>query len=306
MDALVELAEKPAAREIYMIAGWRQWADAGSVSSEMPEYLIEKTGARRIGRIKPDPFYLFQFPGTHHLLRPEVKLVEGHRKELRKRKNEIYYTGDDDKGLAIFLGDEPNLDIDRYAEAFFDVVKGLGVKRVATVGGVYGAVPYDKDRTVSCLYSLRKMKKELLQYAVQFSNYEGGATIGAYLADRAEQLRIEYLVFNAFVPMYDLSQLSPSLEGLMIEEDYKAWYDLLERFNYMFNLGLDLSDLEEKSRQLSASVAGQVEELENKMPELEVREYLEKLTEDFTEMPFAPLGEVWEKGLKDILNDLEK
>ena len=62
-----------------MIAGWHQWADAGSISSGLPLYLIEQTQARKIGRIKPDGFYLFQIPGAHHLLRPVVKLNEGYR-----------------------------------------------------------------------------------------------------------------------------------------------------------------------------------------------------------------------------------
>ena len=71
MDKQVELWEKPKAEEIYMILGWRQWADAGGISSELPQYLIEKTGARKIGEIRADGFYLFQIPGTHHFLRPE-------------------------------------------------------------------------------------------------------------------------------------------------------------------------------------------------------------------------------------------
>ena len=65
MDELVEIWEKPTAAEIYMITGWRQWADAGSISSALPEYLVELTAARKIGEIKPGPFYLFQIPGTH-------------------------------------------------------------------------------------------------------------------------------------------------------------------------------------------------------------------------------------------------
>jgi len=67
MDSLVK----------YMIAGWHEWADAGAVSSGLPQYLIDETRARKIGEIAPDGFYLFQIPGTHHLLRPVVQLEEG-------------------------------------------------------------------------------------------------------------------------------------------------------------------------------------------------------------------------------------
>jgi predicted ATP-grasp superfamily ATP-dependent carboligase len=305
MNDLVELWEKPLAEENYMIAGWRQWADAGAISSGLPQYLINQTGARRIGEIKSDGFYLFQIPGTHHFLRPEIKLDEGYREELRTRKNELFYSGNDTKGLVVFLGDEPHLNVERYAEAFFHTVRELGVRRVAAVGGVYGAMPYDKDRQISCVYSLPEMKEELAEYAVRFSDYEGGTTIGTYLVDRAEQSEVEFLVFYAFVPAYDFSQFSAHHQGIRIENDFRAWYDLITRFNHMFDLGIPLSDLERKSDELTSSMDDKIAQLERTMPQLKIREYMETLAEDFVEMPFMPLGEVWERELGDLFEDME-
>jgi predicted ATP-grasp superfamily ATP-dependent carboligase len=306
MDDLLELWEKPATEEKYMIVGWHQWADAGAISSGFPQYLIEKTGARKIGEIKPDGFYLFQIPGTHHFLRPEIKLEQGYRKELKSPQNELFYAGNDKKGLVVFLGEEPHLYADRYAEAFFDMVEALNVKRVAAVGGVYGPMPYDKDREVSCVYSLRGMKEELAEYAVKFSNYEGGTTIGTYLVDKAEQREIEFFIFYTFVPAYDFSRLSTNLQqGVRIENDFKAWYDLMRRFNHMFKLGIDLSDLEKQSDELIVSMNSKLDELEREMPQLKIKEYLEKLAEEFTEMSFMPLDDVWERELGDLFEDME-
>ncbi len=305
MNDLVELWEKPTADEIYMIAGWHQWADAGAISSGLPQYLIEQTGARRIGTIKSDGFYLFQIPGTHHFLRPEIRLDEGYRQELRIRKNEFFYSGDDRKGLVVFLGEEPHLNAELYAAAFFHAVRELGVRRVAAIGGVYGAMPYDKDRQISCVYSLPGMKDELTEYAVKFSNYEGGTTIGTYLVDRAEQGGVEFLVFYAFVPAYEFSELSRHLQGMRIETDFKAWYDLTRRLNHMFDLGIDLSGLRRQSDELISSMDYKIDELERAMPQLEVREYVESLVRDFAEMSFMPLGEVWERELGDLFEDME-
>lgn len=305
MDNLLELWEKPESEEKYMIAGWRQWADAGSISSRLPQYLIDQTRARKIGEIKPDGFYLFQIPGTHHFVRPHIKLDEGYRKELESKRTEIYYTGNDDKGLVIFLGDEPHLEVERYADAFFQVVKQLGVRRVVALGGVYGAMPYDKDREVSCVYSLPALKNELTSYAVKFSDYEGGSTIGTYLADRAEREGVEFIDFYAFVPAYDFSQLSTHLQGLRVENDFKAWYDLMRRFNHMFDLRIDLSDLARQSDELTASIDAKLGELERKAPQLKVREYMQTLAQDFTEMSFMPLGDVWEQELEDLFKGFE-
>ncbi len=302
MDELVELLEKPKAEEIYMIAGWRQWADAGAVSSELPRYLIEHTKARKIGRLRSDGFYIFQVPGTHAFLRPEIKFVDGHRKSITTHRNEIFYTGNERRGCVLFLGEEPHISGERYAEAFFNVARELGVKRVAGLGGVYGSLPYEKDRAISCVYSAPAMQEELSKYAVSFSNYEGGASLGSYLANKAEQMGIEYFTFYAFVPAYDFSHLSQQLQGLRIENDYRGWCELMRRFNHMFHLDIDLADLERQSEDLTVSVMAKIDELDSKYPQLKVKDYVADLAKDFVEMPFMPL-DVWERGLSDLFTD---
>lgn len=306
MNDSVELWEKPGAAEIYMIAGWRQWADAGALSSNLPQYLVNLTEARRIGVIKTYGYYLFQIPGMHYFLRPEIKLQDGYRRSLKNRKNEIFYTGNDQKGLVIFLGDEPHLNAEQYAEAFFDIVEALAVKRVVVLGGVYGEVPYDKERQVSCVYSLPRMKKELHDYALRFFDYEGGVSIGSYLADQAEQRGIEYLTLYGFVPDYDFTEVAPNLQGVMIENDFKAWYDVMRRLNHMFQLQLDLSDLARRSDELILAVEEKLADLEQKAPQLKLKEYLEQISQQFTEMPFMPLDEVWERELGDLLKDMDE
>lgn len=305
MTNWVKFNELPTASEIYFIGGWHQWADAGSVSSGLPQYLITQTGARKIGKMDPEGFYLFQIPGTHHLLRPEVHFEEGYSKRIRPRRNEFFYTDLGNKGLVLFIGDEPHMGIDRYSDGLFHALKQLQVKRAALVGGVYGAMPYDKDREVSCSYSLRRMKSELDEYAVRFSNYQGGATIGSYIIDRAELHGLEIFVFNAFVPAYDFSQTGASIQGVRIEHDYRAWYELMRRFNHMFGLGIDLSDLDRQSEELMASIDAKIAEMERALPQINVRSYLQKLTENFTERPFMPLDDVWEQELRDLFTDSE-
>ncbi len=298
----IRIYENPRADEIYMVAGWYQWADAGAISSALPQYLISLTGARKIAEIQPHGFYLFQIPGTHGFLRPEVKLQDGFRKSMSSNTNEFYYTGDEQRGLVIFLGREPHMDGERYADKFLSVVKALGVKRVVVVGGVYGAMPYDRDRAVSCVYSLPGMKEELESYAVNFSNYEGGVSIGTYMAHHAQAAGVPLVSLYAFVPAYDFSQLSDKLQGMRIENDFKAWHELMRRINHMFRLGLDLSDLERRSNELTASIAAKIEEIDRRLPQLGIHEFMARVGAEFTEKPFMPL-DVWERGLQDLFTD---
>jgi hypothetical protein len=147
------------------------------------------------------------------------------------------------------------------------------------------------------------MREDLGRYAVRFSNYEGGASIGTLLADRAEARGIEFVAFYALVPYYDLSELSTDFAAIKIERDLKAWYDLLLRLNYMFRLQLDLDDLEAQSEALVQWIDTQIRELERDSPGLKVREYIAALSEGFEETSFEPLSDLWERELRDLFDE---
>jgi proteasome assembly chaperone (PAC2) family protein len=305
MSEVVELYEKPKANSMYMIAGWRQWADAGSTSSDLPQYLIQYTQARTIGTINPQGFYLFQFPGTHDLLRPVVKFVEGHPESLQTPHNELCYSEVDQRGLVFFLGDEPHLDIERYVAAFLDVARTLGVKRIIGLGGVYGEVPYNKERSITGSYSLPHMKEEMKRLAVSLSDYQGGASIGSYICKRAGEQGLEYVGLYAFVPAYNFTNVAQIESTLRIESDFMAWHGIMQRVNYMLKLNMDLSDLEQKSRQLVKVIDSKVEELDNTAPQIGIREYLRNVTESFSEITFNPLDEMWDEKLRQILDKFD-
>lgn len=305
MSETVDLWELPSAKKIYMIAGWRQWADGGSVSSGLPEYLVQRFEAREIGELRPDGFYIFQFPGTHDLVRPVVQFNEGFPDALDVPENRFYFFETDGTGIVIFLGDEPQLDIERYVQSFLQAARKLNVKRIIGLGGVYGEFPFDKERSVSCSYSLRSMKEGLNDLAVQFSNYQGGASIGSYICRRAGEKELEYCGLYAFVPMFDFSNMNQVSHRLQIEEDFMAWLAVMRRINFLFKTNLDLSDLVEKSQQEIEELKNKIEELEKLAPQLGVKEYFRRISEEFNETPFIPLDDVWEENLRRILGKFD-
>lgn len=300
MTDAVEILERPEAEEMYMIVGWRQWADAGSTSSGLPEYLIEQTKARKIGSIRPEGFYLFQIPGTHDLVRPVVKFDQGYPESLDTQHNDLYYADHNQHGLLIFLGDEPQMDIERYTQSILHIVKTLGVKRIIGLGGVYGELPYNKERMISSIYSLPEMKEELQNIAVNLSDYHGGASVGSYICRRSGEQGVEYVSFYAFVPAYDFSNVAQVANSIRIENDYMAWLGIMQRINHMISLEMDLSDLEDKSKELIELFDARIAELDDESPQLGVRDYINRLSDEFVPIPFSPLDDVWEEELRRL------
>ncbi len=305
MSDAVELWETPQAEEIYMFAGWRQWADAGSTSSGLPQYLIKRMKARPIGRVRTDGFYLFQIPGTHDLVRPVVKYNEGLPISLQTNENDIFFTGDEKRGYVFFLGDEPHLNVEEYVAAFLDISNRLNVKRIVAFGGVYGELPYDKERMITASYSLPGLKSEMEKLTVNLTEYHGGASIGSVICKRAGEQEIEYISLYAFVPSYEFSSNQLMGNSIRIENDYMAWLGLMQRAIFMLKVDFDLQDLEKKSRKLLRAVDAKIEELETSSPQLEVREYLQKLAENFKEVTFNPLDEVWEEELRRLFEKFD-
>jgi proteasome assembly chaperone (PAC2) family protein len=304
MPDSVELWEQPKADKMYMIAGWRQWADGGAVSSGLPEYLVELLNAREIGQIRPEGFYMFQFPGTHDLVRPVIRFKDGYPEALDVPENQIFYAEIDQHGLVILIGDEPQLDMERYAQSVLQIAQQLHVRRIVGLGGVYGEFPFDKERSISGSYSLLPMKKEMKRLAVQLTDYQGGASVGSYICRRAGERNMEYVGLYAFVPMFDFSGATQINHRLQIENDYMAWLAVLRRVNYMLKIDVDLSDLTEKSAEEIKELDLKMEELEKLAPQLELRDYFQRITDEFTEVPFIPLDDVWEENVRRILDKL--
>jgi proteasome assembly chaperone (PAC2) family protein len=298
----LNLWERPTAKRLHMIMGWRQWADAGSISSALPAYLVQLTEARKIGEILPDDFYLFQLPGTHHFLRPIIHMDDGLAQAVEMRENEIFYAGDDEQGLIIFVGDEPHLNVERYMAVLYYLAQTLGVSRTVTLGGVYGSTPYEKERYISCSYSVPRLRPELDEYAMHYSNYEGGVTIGSLMVAKAAERNLEWLSLHALVPAYDFGY-EPMAQGLRIEHDFRAWYDIMRRLNRLFQLNLNLGELEEQSLALRQSLDEQIATLAAESADFDIHAHMAQIAEEFNELTFDPLDDVWTEGLADLFGD---
>ena len=306
-DELVIFEEKPPAQ--YLIAGWRrQWSDGGEISGGLPRYLIDQTGAKRIGELGPEVYrmcYPFQVPGTHDMYRPRVEYQDGLPTRQMRRENYFYDAGN---GLIIFLGEEPWSRIDIYGEAFFEAIKELGVSQTVAVEGYNGAAPPDLERSVSCIYSHAHMKDNLDKFGLRFSNYgsqsRNGPTIGMALVTLVHyhHPEIEMFRLGAMAPMYPF--LAGKNDPLGISKDHRAFYDIMRRLKSMFKLDIDLSELitlgDGESRELQQTL----EKLASSNPG--AKEIIDRVRLDYNYSPFeetVELDPALDRTLDDILRN---
>jgi hypothetical protein len=287
-DELLIFDEKPSAQ--YMIAGWKpQWSDGGEISSGLPQYLIEKLGARKIGEMGKDVSamcYPFHVAGTHDAFRPGASYRDGLPSRPMYRQNYFFNAGN---GLIIFLGEEPWRRIEIYAQAFFQAARELGLKQTVAVEGYNGPAPPELERSINCVYSQPHMKATLDKYGARFSDYgsEGrsGPTIGMALVTLAhyQYQDIEMFRLGSRAPMYPFRTSNNDQVG--ITRDHKSFYDIMRRLKALFKLDIDLTELKARGDAESDRLQQMLERISGSSPE--AKRIIDIARADYTFTPFV-------------------
>src|SRR5437660_4269108 len=108
-DAL-RVRDCPALDGATLVLAFTGWMDGGDVSTGTVRRLVDLLGARPVGEIDPEPFYLYSFPGSMELtalFRPAIKIADGLVENLEMPANTFYCH--ELANLILFLGKEPNL-----------------------------------------------------------------------------------------------------------------------------------------------------------------------------------------------------
>jgi proteasome assembly chaperone (PAC2) family protein len=307
-EDLFTFTDKPEAN--HLIAGWRrQWSNGGRISSGLPRYLIDKNGGRQVGQMTEyvnRMCYPFQVAGTHDAFRPAAAFHEGLPSSAMTRQNAFYEIG---SGLLVFLGEEPWYRLDIYAEAFFNAIKDLGIQQTVAVEGVNGPAPPDLERRITCVYSRPEMRELLDRYGVQFSSYGSrgrqGPTIGMALVSLAhfEYSDVKMFRMGAMAPMYPF--MTSGNNQLGITQDHRAYYDILRRLRSLFDIEMDLSELEQMGNRESQELLDNLERLGR--TNNEAKQIIDQVRLDYQYTPFVEpvdLDPALDQALENILRDI--
>jgi len=86
------------------------WMDGGDVSTGTVQRLIDLLGAKPIGHIDPEPFYIYNLPGSMEvaaLFRPFAQIEAGQIKSFDLPSNRFFVH--EPAKLVFFVGKEPNV-----------------------------------------------------------------------------------------------------------------------------------------------------------------------------------------------------
>lgn len=186
-----------------VLLGFSGWMDGGDVSTGSIKWLIDKLGAEKIAEINPEGFYIYNLPGSMEisaLFRPHTKIRAGFIKSYQTPENVFFC--DEKNNLIMFLGKEPNLAWQEFAECIFSVCEQFGAREIYFIGSVAGLVPHTREPRMFCSVSDANIKAGFEKYQVKFTQYEGPSSIVTYLLTRAGEKGLSMASLVAEIPAY--------------------------------------------------------------------------------------------------------
>jgi len=248
----LNLLHEPKLTNATLLLALTGWMDGGEVSTGTVKRIMGRREVRQVGRIDPDEFYICNFPGdmeTAAMFRPHVKYDDGVVERFEMPANVFW--SDESANLVFFVGREPNLRWQAFADCIFALAKRVGVTRIVFMGSFGGSVPHTREPRLYGSVSEPRLRDLLTQYGLRASDYEGPGSFATLLLSQAKSHGIEMLSLVAEIPGY-LQGVNP----LSIEAISRRLARLLDQ-------PIDLDALREASNLWESQVTAAVEKDED-------------------------------------------
>lgn len=239
----------PRLADATLVLAFSGWMDGGDVSTGTVERLINLLGARPFAEIDPEPFYIFNFPGTMEvaaMFRPHIEIDDGLITSVDMPTNTFYVYPP--AHLVLFVGKEPNLCWRTFGECVFHVAETVCVSRILFVGSFGGAVPHTRQPRLYVTCSDQAVLKQMEAYGVRRSGYSGPGSFSSYLMTRAPSAGIEMTSLVVEIPGYLQGTNPASIEAVS------------RRLAQILQLPLDLDSLRVAGTEWELQVSSVLEE----------------------------------------------
>ena len=264
----------PQLRSPYIVCGGDGSLNAGNVSVGGIQYLISHFKAVKFAQLATPRYHIYNTPSEQGL-RPLFKMDDGLIVEHHFPKDEFYYALNpaSDHDLVLFLGTEPNLYWEEYADTVVRLACDLKASRLYAFGAILDRYPYAREPRITCTCTGQRVKDEIAKYRVGFSSREGAATLNQVLIYACQEDGLDGVGLTARAPYY------PEF-NLAIESSPRSMKAVLVRLNDLMHLGLSFQELDEDAQEIEGKL-GFV-----RQQNTQFNSYIEELDKGYVEMPY--------------------
>lgn len=267
---ILRIRRRPALEGGTLVLAFSGWMDGGDVSTGTVRRLVDLLGAEPFAEIDPEPFYIYNVPGSMELtalFRPHIEIEDGMIKTIEMPSSTFYCHQPAD--LVLFVGKEPNLRWRAFGDCIFRLAREVGVRRILFVGSFGGSVPHTRQPRLFITCSDEGLLREMERYGVRRTGYQGPGSFTSYLMTQAASAGLEMVSLAAEIPGYLQGTNPVSIEAVT------------RRLAKILKLSLDLDSLRTASTAWELQVSSAVEQdeqLAEKVRQLE-QEYDNDLLE---------------------------
>jgi proteasome assembly chaperone (PAC2) family protein len=232
MTEFLKFSWQPKLKSPSLVVGWS--GDASTLGAKVTDYLNKKLGGQSFGEIEPTEF----FPLAGVTIEDDL---------VRFPESRFYAFPKND--LVVLRSDPPSYDWYKFLTLILDTAENCHVKEIHAIGGMVSLSAHTAPRQLLGTFNLPELKEALSPYNLDREmNYETPPgqrpTLNSFLLWVAKRRNIPAVSLWIPIPFY-----------LLTVDDPKAEKRVLEFFNRRFNLGMDLSDLDEEIRNQNEKLA---------------------------------------------------
>jgi len=252
---MTEFEDWPQLQDPVLVAAFEGWNDAGDAATGAIEHLELSWDAKLLTSLDSDDYYDFQ------VNRPTVSMIDGVSRRISwpTTRVSVCRPHGADFDLVLVRGIEPNMRWRAFCDELLDVVRGLDVETVVTLGALLSDSPHTRPTPVTgTAYDSASASR----YALEKSRYEGPTGIVGVLQDVLVGAGVPAISFWAAVPHYVAQPPNP-----------KATIALLHRVEEVLDIAVPLGELPSQADDWQKLVDEMADEDED------VREYIRNLEE---------------------------
>ena len=197
-------------RNPVMLVALQGLFDIGSVATSALEWMLKERDWTVVADIDPDPFFDFT------QARPEVWNDENGDRQVRWPENEfaIIRYPEGSRDIVVLNGIEPHLAWPTFTDCIIDVVRGLGVELVVSLGAAAEQVPHTRVPFVVGSSTNEDLAARL---GLTMPRYQGPTGVAGVMLEAMDRAGIPNVSLRVGVPHYLMNAQHPKSIAALLQ-----------------------------------------------------------------------------------------